>query len=322
MWTNEGKNEERKKLTYVSIVLALYEISFSNSFAAGVRSTARSLLNRLTSYETTLTAMMFLQIFKFTTALSDYLQTSSLDYIQAWRKIEVTIKSLKENQREFSSISAAAKEFSIFTSEVIWKHETEIDIGLELPQKRRINIPRRFEDNPNIDPEIGASPEKIYEIKTFSVVMDTTIACLENRFSGSNDIKYKINTVQDKSDFEDYMQNENIEEKCTNIRKCNSCLLCVTNIIYEFNMYSLEYKELFDVYKFLLTIPLTQTTCERSFSKLKLIKTRLRSTLTQPNLESIFIMNCEREIVDEITNDEIIDSMCEKSLEMFRLLKI
>ncbi|XP_050547479.1 uncharacterized protein LOC126909133 [Daktulosphaira vitifoliae] len=138
MWTNEGENEERKKLTYVSIVLALYEISFSNSFAAGVRSTARSLLNRLTSYETTLTAMMFLQIFKFTTALSDYLQTSSLDYIQAWRKIEVTIKSLKENQREFSSISAAAKEFSIFTSEVIWKHETEIDIDVALFTKYQL----------------------------------------------------------------------------------------------------------------------------------------------------------------------------------------
>lgn len=186
--------------------------------------------------------------------------------------------------------------------------------------------------------------------------MDTTIACLENRFSGTNELygefelfdprpfinirqngihsnglnkicellpfidkhtlikqllsfvefrpkisKTNINdvddiynqTVQEESDFEDYMQNENVEEKCTKLRKCNLCLLYVTNIIYKFNMYSLEYKKLFDVYKFLLTIPLTQVTCERSFSNLKLIKTRLRSTLTQPNLESIIMMNCE-----------------------------
>ncbi|KAL4142642.1 hypothetical protein QTP88_005060 [Uroleucon formosanum] len=55
-------------------------------------SNAKSLLGRLTNYETTLTAMTFLQIFKLTTPLSDYLQTSNLDYIQAYRKIVVTEK--------------------------------------------------------------------------------------------------------------------------------------------------------------------------------------------------------------------------------------
>lgn len=87
-------------------------------------------------------------------------------------------------------------------------------------------------------------------------------------------------------------------------------------------MYSLEYNELFEVYKFLLTIPLTQVTCERSFSKLKIIKTRLRSCLTQENLESLFLMNCERELLADITPDQVIDLMCEKSTEMLRMLKV
>lgn len=87
-------------------------------------------------------------------------------------------------------------------------------------------------------------------------------------------------------------------------------------------MYSLEYSELFEVYKFLLTIPFTQVTCERSFSKLKIIKTRLRSCLTQDNLESLFLMNCERELLANITPDQVIDSMCEKSTEMSRMLKV
>jgi len=68
-------------------------------------------------------------------------------------------------------------------------------------------------------------------------------------------------------------------------------LLCVTNVIYEFNKYSLEYNELFEVYKFLLTIPLTQVTCEQSFSKLKIIKTRLRSCLTQDNKFGIIVFD-------------------------------
>jgi len=71
--------------------------------------------------------MMFLQIFKFTTILSDYLQTSGLDYIQAWRKIVGTINSLKENQREFLLISAGAKIFIEFISSIIWEDESDID---------------------------------------------------------------------------------------------------------------------------------------------------------------------------------------------------
>lgn len=129
--------------------------------------------------------------------------------------------------------------------------------------------------------------------------------------------------MQEDSDFEDLeypRENDNI--MCTRKKKCNSCLLCVTNIIYVFNMYSLEYNELFEVYKFLLTIPLTQVTCERSFSKLKIIKTRLRSCLTQDNLESLLLMNCERELLVNITPDQVIDSMCEYSTEMSRMLKV
>lgn len=127
----------------------------TNDFSNCVRSTAQSLLGRLTRYETVLTAMLFLQIYKFTTALSDYLQTSGLDYIQAWRKIDGTIKSLKENQREFLPVSAAAKIFIEFVSSVIWENESDIDIELELPEKRRKTIPKRSGENLSTNHNIG-----------------------------------------------------------------------------------------------------------------------------------------------------------------------
>lgn len=73
MWNESIKNDDRKQFVYVEIVFALYEIYVTNDFSNSVRSTAQSLLGRLTRYETVLTVMMFLQIFKFTTALSDYL---------------------------------------------------------------------------------------------------------------------------------------------------------------------------------------------------------------------------------------------------------
>jgi len=73
-------------------------------------------------------------------------------------------------------------------------------------------------------------------------------------------------------DSEDYFEDDNFV--CKKEENCMKCLLCVANIIHEYTMYSLEYKELFKVYLFSLTIPLTPITCKRSFSKLKIIKTR------------------------------------------------
>jgi hypothetical protein len=87
-------------------------------------------------------------------------------------------------------------------------------------------------------------------------------------------------------------------------------------------MYSIQYKELYTVYKYLLTLPLTQVTCERTFSKLKLLKTRLRSTTSQENLECLFLMQCERDILNQVDGNRIIDKMCSLSQEINRLLSL
>jgi len=73
-------------------------------------------------------------------------------------------------------------------------------------------------------------------------------------------------------------------------------LSCALSIITDHNAYSLQYTELYKAHKYLLTLPLTQVTCETSFLKLKFLKTRLRSTIVQGNLESLFLMQRERDI--------------------------
>ncbi|KAJ8884138.1 hypothetical protein PR048_015995, partial [Dryococelus australis] len=66
------------------------------------------------------------------------------------------------------------------------------------------------------------------------------------------------------------------------------------------------------VYKYLLTIPITQVSCERAFSKLKLIKTSLCSKMTNDNLEAFLIMQCERDMLVALDNDTVIDKLCEQ----------
>jgi hypothetical protein len=66
-------------------------------------------------------------------------------------------------------------------------------------------------------------------------------------------------------------------------------------------------------YKYLLTLSVTQVTCERSFSALKTIKTYLRSTLSQENLEALMLMKLDYELVLEIDNNFIIDKIAHHS---------
>ena len=56
-----------------------------------------------------------------------------------------------------------------------------------------------------------------------------------------------------------------------------------------------------------LTLAVSVASCERSFSKLKLIKTYLRSTMGQNRLKNLAILSIEREQTESLDFDEVID---------------
>ncbi|KAL4132547.1 hypothetical protein QTP88_009676 [Uroleucon formosanum] len=61
-----------------------------------------------------------------------------------------------------------------------------------------------------------------------------------------------------------------------------------------------------------LTMPVTTATCERSFSKLKLIKNYLRSTMGQERLSNLAILSIEQEIASKIDYTSIIEEFSSK----------
>jgi hypothetical protein len=61
-----------------------------------------------------------------------------------------------------------------------------------------------------------------------------------------------------------------------------------------------------------LTIPVTVASAERSFSKLKIIKNYLRSTMSQIRLSSFSIISIEKKIAKEINTSDIISTLANK----------
>ena len=68
-------------------------------------------------------------------------------------------------------------------------------------------------------------------------------------------------------------------------------------------------------YRILLIIPITIASAERSVSKLKLIKSYLRSTMSQEKLSRLAILSIENEILEELEYKNLISQFASQKQE-------
>lgn len=71
--------------------------------------------------------------------------------------------------------------------------------------------------------------------------------------------------------------------------------------------------------RILLTIPVTAASAERSFSKLKIIKNFLRSTISQNRLVGLATISIEHEIVEDLDIDDLIKEFLSLKARNFEL---
>ena len=71
-------------------------------------------------------------------------------------------------------------------------------------------------------------------------------------------------------------------------------------------------------YRILLTVPVTVASAERSFSKLKLLKSYLRSTMSQERLNGLAILSIESKFLANINYDKVIDIFASKNARRHR----
>jgi hypothetical protein len=67
------------------------------------------------------------------------------------------------------------------------------------------------------------------------------------------------------------------------------------------------FPNLLTIYKVLVTLAVSTATAERTMSKVKLIKTRLRSAMSDDFFSSLMLVACEKDIVDSLDTDMIVD---------------
>ena len=89
--------------------------------------------------------------------------------------------------------------------------------------------------------------------------------------------------------------------------------IAVLKVLSMFNLQS-AFPELYIVYKILMTLPIGSTKCERTFSKLKFVKNNLRSTMGQKRLNSLMLINVERDLTKVLDYEQVINSFADTQL--------
>lgn len=120
--------------------------------------------------------------------------------------------------------------------------------------------------------------------------------------------------IEDEVDFEEStatLQNQDVKFKSFHEKKCE-CMQCILNFLTKHDRMT-KYENIYKLYKFVATLPSTQVKCERDFSKMKIVKTRLRSTLNDESLENLMIIATESNLFKTIDLNDIVHAVINSS---------
>ncbi|XP_035838892.1 uncharacterized protein LOC110906877 [Helianthus annuus] len=202
----------------------------------------------------------------------------------------------------------------------------EIGVNAEFRQKRVIYGKKHFDESSSVE-EVTFSPEEDFRVNYFLSIVDQAIFSLETRFEQYQKFEKifgflfpkKLKTLDEAKlkeccyHLEDALKYEG--ESDIGAKELYTELKLITTFLprhidnpfdvldYIFQR-STTYPYAINAYKVLLTIPITVASAERSFSKLKLLKTYLRSTMSQERLNGLATISIESEILDTMDYKE------------------
>lgn len=134
----------------------------------------------------------------------------------------------------------------------------------------------------------------------------------ETELSQSQRLPY---IIDDEIDYEDAGDPENY---ISNIKTCY-CIQCILDFL-TLPKNQFRFKNVYNLYIYVATLPSTQTKCERDFSTLKIIKNRLRAQITQENLKHVMLISLCRDIFHDINLTDLTDEIVARSKWAKKLL--
>lgn len=304
---------------------------------------AEALVQKISSFEMVITAHLYNKIFTITDPASLYLQSEKIDILTAIRLVETVQSQLVTLRGEFENVVEEAKEFCA-------AHELEEHDFTERRRRKRKKMPgevcsdeaeentrsryrretfifaidtavssirRRFTTHKEILADFALlDPERFADIRSIG---DLPSNSFNNVAKNYNLDEWKLR-AEYKSFRESYRKIKKgaskTQKDLTTLENADmnrESFVTVLQLISKYNLQT-AYPSLYSLYKILVTLPIGSTKCERSFSKLKIVKNRLRSSMGQPRLCALMLISVERELLQYVDYDAVTDAFATSPL--------
>ncbi len=214
----------------------------------------------------------------------------------------------------------------------------EINVEAVLKQKRLRSTKRRFSYESHDEPFSDALRK--LEVGFFNVVVDAATSVITERFSTLENVGIKFgvltnfpsladeelaeqcNALGSTLHFEGHsdLDSRELAQEIKNFPHLPSKTMSLLELITFMHDEDLSeiYPNFWTALRIALTLPVTVAQAERSFSKLKLIQSYLRSTMSQEQLIGLAIININHSIGEQISYDDIIDDFASRKARNFQ----
>ena len=303
--------------TYNSLILTVEEVADSSVTKYSQAIEARGLCDQIKSFPFIISLITFDRILSCTKQLSDQLQSSSIDLSRASDLVLATQSLLTE----YRTNTYWEKVYNYATS-IASLH----DVPIEVQPKKRRRRPAHLTDNliyESVGSRITPSTSDQFRVELYYPVLDKFLHELNHRFQDRNATIMKgistcsptasnylsLSDLQFFSDMYIISAGPALEVEVNLVKTLTKSTIGDTLASFRSNLYSCQpaYSILHQLTQIALTIAVTSVESECSFSALKRIKTRLRSSMAEDRLSALATLSIEREIAENLDFQMIID---------------
>jgi hypothetical protein len=324
-WESRIKSVQPIKCQTPQIISALKELAKVSTDDPAAVSDAQGLVSALEKFETLVGMVIWHDILFVVNMVSKKLQEKIVC-------IDATIKHIEGVISFFKTFRDNGFDKSIESAKAIAS-----GMGIEpiFRIKRQSKRKRHFDEINDDEEELQLSAIESFRVNYFLVVVDAAIASLEDRFEQLNAFAKVFGFLFNSKNLKS-LDDSNLQNNCTTFaqtfthnKACDVDLddfvseLKVLQVTLPDDLSALEilqfvttadcYPNVSVAYRILLTIPVTVASAERSFSKLKLLKNCLRSTMLQDRLNGLATCCIEKDILESIDLETIINDFASRN---------
>lgn len=303
-WSSRAMALERyASLPVLKAAIATVEHVIESTSDGRTRAVAIGILKSVKTTEFVVLLCAFKPVLSVVNLVSEYLQNPQLDLLSAMQRVNTLRKELAR-MRSSEQWEKSRKDAEALVNGL------EISDGAEEKRKRKLSV--RKDDNPGTH-VILSTEDRLYT-QGYLLALDKMTAELNRRFpSELEDFSFLQAAHLSAIDAEErisalarkYPQLD-ADAAVAQWRLFRHIVKGTETMKELFTLVPSDYKDLKNLYKIFLTLPVTTASVERGFSKLALVKSKLRTVMCQTRLESLIFAAVEKDILVNIDVDDLV----------------